>query len=449
MSQANSIYTCKNCSKEYSTENQTNFKSNQFCCKSCLEEYNRNNPDNQIEIHICEYCGAEFTRNKNSNAKCCCRKCISKLNFIIYPELKEKVYIASILGKSEEAKRKTAIKRKERDEKRRIQKEQEELNSRKAYNCENCGKLVEIKDWYKTGRFCCDKCSKSFAGKQSNKNGNTAKGMVLYNKQKAINWNIEHKTEIDKILELSKMYSSYDIQFIITNISLEKIRKILKEHNIDESKIYIHSNNKSTINLCKNVLNKSTSITFEDVEKVKEIIHKHIFEDNIPPQDIAIMYNYTGKPETFSAYLINCLHLKLKTLSEAVVTYNERIGLYDNKTEKELYYLQCDFKFSEKIYPFIKGYELLEKYSWYNQFKNWIEGLVKDHRVSKIYGYLNKINPNLISHPANCEFMLQLDNSSKSRKCSITVEELKEQIIEWDNKYGVYNQEIYNEHLLD
>lgn len=45
--------------------------------------------------------------------------------------------------------------------------------------------------------------------------------------------------------------------------------------------------------------------------------------------------------------------------------------------------------------------------------------------------------------------MKQTTNSSKREKCSITVEKLKEQIKEWDNKYSVYNKTIYKNNLLN
>ena len=137
------------------------------------------------------------------------------------------------------------------------------------------------------------------------------------------------------------------------------------------------------------------------------------------------MYKYTGVPEGFAGFLRNCLHMKIKTLSEAVVSYNERSGVYDNLTEKQLYYLQCQFKFSSKLYKHIIGNELLKDHKWFSsQENNSKDGLVRDHRVSRNYGWLNKINPKLISHPANCEFMVQIDNSSKNDNCSITLEEL-------------------------
>ena len=321
--------------------------------------------------------------------------------------------------------------------------------AKSIYICENCGITVQPENYYGSGRFCCPKCARSFSSRYANteekrkQKSETEKRNNNLKKEKLYQENIDL---INKILELSKNYNPYDIESII-DIPCYKIKKILKHYNIDYSQ-YIRACDKSTINLCKNVLQKETSITYNDVQQVKEIIHKHIFEDNIPPQDISIMYNYSGKPETFSAFLRNCLHMKIKSLSEAVTTYNERVGIYDNKTEKELYYMKCAFNFSSNLYQYVLGNELLKEHKWYSPTEN-KEGISRDHRVSIIYGWNNNINSNLISHPANCEFMLQDSNASKKEKCSITVKELKEQIKEWDAKYGIYNQEIYDEHLLN
>jgi len=40
------------------------------------------------------------------------------------------------------------------------------------------------------------------------------------------------------------------------------------------------------------------------------------------------------------------------------------------------------------------------------------------------YGFNNNINPEIISHPANCQLISQRKNSSKHMNCSITIEEL-------------------------
>jgi hypothetical protein len=53
-----------------------------------------------------------------------------------------------------------------------------------------------------------------------------------------------------------------------------------------------------------------------------------------------------------------------------------------------------------------------------------------DHRYSKMQGYLNNINPDIIGHHENLEWILTEENCSKRMKCSITLEELMEKINE-------------------
>jgi hypothetical protein len=50
-------------------------------------------------------------------------------------------------------------------------------------------------------------------------------------------------------------------------------------------------------------------------------------------------------------------------------------------------------------------------------------------------GFRNKINPKIISHPANCNLLLFSDNSIKKDNSSITMEELLKRIENWDKKY--------------
>lgn len=53
-------------------------------------------------------------------------------------------------------------------------------------------------------------------------------------------------------------------------------------------------------------------------------------------------------------------------------------------------------------------------------------------------GLANNVPPWILAHPANCRLMLYLDNVSKNKHCSITLDELKERIRLWDEKYGEY-----------
>ena len=53
--------------------------------------------------------------------------------------------------------------------------------------------------------------------------------------------------------------------------------------------------------------------------------------------------------------------------------------------------------------------------------------------ISRNYGWLNNIPPEVIAHPANCEMIIQSNNTSKGTKCSITLEELYERIEHWSD----------------
>lgn len=112
---------------------------------------------------------------------------------------------------------------------------------------------------------------------------------------------------------------------------------------------------------------------------------------------------------------------------------------YDSKnvTEYQKYYRNCAFTFKLSDYPDEFDFELIKKYGWY-QAKNHgdnLNGISRDHMVSIMFGYENDVNSSIISHPANCQLMRHNDNSSKWKKCSLTLDELQNRIIEWNKKY--------------
>lgn len=94
---------------------------------------------------------------------------------------------------------------------------------------------------------------------------------------------------------------------------------------------------------------------------------------------------------------------------------------------------QCQWKFGNDpiIIENIKGYELLKKYGMYNRIKN-PTGVVRDHKLSIFDGFKNNINLDIMSHPSNCEFLLHIDNSRKTRLSSINLEKLLENIELWN-----------------
>ncbi len=99
------------------------------------------------------------------------------------------------------------------------------------------------------------------------------------------------------------------------------------------------------------------------------------------------------------------------------------------------YGADCRFNFNLKDFPNKFDFSLIEQFGWYkakNRGDN-LQGVSRDHMVSVRYGFENGIDPKIIAHPANCKLMRHGENSSKHSKCSITLEELKQRIVEWDN----------------
>jgi predicted nucleic acid-binding Zn ribbon protein len=105
--------------------------------------------------------------------------------------------------------------------------------------------------------------------------------------------------------------------------------------------------------------------------------------------------------------------------------------------EKRKYRKECQFEFSIKDFPGEFNTDLIQEHGWYKASNrgNNLTGVARDHKVSVEWGWKNKISPNIIKHPANCELMLQNQNQKKRTKCSITLDELLQRIDEWNKKW--------------
>ena len=104
------------------------------------------------------------------------------------------------------------------------------------------------------------------------------------------------------------------------------------------------------------------------------------------------------------------------------------------RIDKAIYYQQCQFNLAG-IIDKVKGYELLQQFGMYSIHSN-LSGVVRDHRYSINHGFKSKIDPKIISHPANCEFLTHKKNASKSNKSSITLEQLQLEIEAWNGAFG-------------
>lgn len=109
------------------------------------------------------------------------------------------------------------------------------------------------------------------------------------------------------------------------------------------------------------------------------------------------------------------------------------------KLRLKKYRQDCSFRFSLKDYPNEFDFKLIKEFGWYyakNRGNN-PNGVSRDHMYSVKQGFLNGIDPKIISHPANCRLVRQCENASKGDGCIITLEELLDRIRIWDNKYQV------------
>lgn len=107
------------------------------------------------------------------------------------------------------------------------------------------------------------------------------------------------------------------------------------------------------------------------------------------------------------------------------IAIEDQMMYLNRDTDKARYRYECRFLITPDNIIQITGYELLLQHGWYNASTN-PGGVVKDHKFSVFAGYELGIDPRVIGHIANCEFLLARDNIKKSAACSITMEQLLE-----------------------
>ena len=131
--------------------------------------------------------------------------------------------------------------------------------------------------------------------------------------------------------------------------------------------------------------------------------------------------------------------LKFKTPSERIKIAREKGRCQTSKSQDiERYRQLCEFKFNLSNYPEEFDFDLITKHGWYkakNKGNN-LNGVSRDHMISIKFGYINKIDPKIISHPANCRLIPHKDNQKKRSKCNIKIGELLHRIECWNKKYA-------------
>lgn len=102
------------------------------------------------------------------------------------------------------------------------------------------------------------------------------------------------------------------------------------------------------------------------------------------------------------------------------------------------YRARAAFKFNVYEYPERFNLDLLKEFGWYspggrhgrNTNLN-LGGVSRDHLYPVKLGWENNVDPEILSHPANCELILHSENIRKRDKPALTLDELLRRIKDW------------------
>ena len=182
-----------------------------------------------------------------------------------------------------------------------------------------------------------------------------------------------------------------------------------------------------------------------DPQKIRAGVLKYNKEHNrFLHKQIIVKCCWCGKHfETDNVNSAKCCSRSCSSKLKNFRLYQEKLNTAATDAERikiqlRRYRQQCAFTFVLKEFPNEFDFSLIEKYGWYKA-KNHGDnpnGVSRDHMYSVLDGFLNNIDPKLISHPANCRLIQQSQNASKRNKSCITLDQLKERIRIWNEKYS-------------
>lgn len=137
--------------------------------------------------------------------------------------------------------------------------------------------------------------------------------------------------------------------------------------------------------------------------------------------------HWYNKTEAEKKLCLKIRAIKTRKTRELKGTYRKITDIDDY----ELYFSRTSFKHGFKPNN-EEEIKLLKEHGVFNNINN-TKGCVRDHLLSRRYGFENNIPTWIISHPANCEIVLHSENvrRSSSNDNLITLEELLERIENW------------------
>jgi hypothetical protein len=250
-------------------------------------------------------------------------------------------------------------------------------------------------------------------------------------------WNRELDEKLKALINIGKNYNDISKELNLSNRSVANRSfrlglKVLKPHR----EIILCKN-------CGNIINKtlsdekkfcdsSCSAQYNNKrrkhsEETKEKIRKSLTKSKI---NIPKIKEKTVKEIKNTRICKNCKKEKIIGKHKSICD-DCRIEYY------HVYRPSCEFDFNLSKYADEFDFNIIKEYGWYSPTnkKNNLNGVSRDHLYSVKDGYLHKIEPNIMKHPANCQLIKHTDNNIKNIYSTITIEDLYERIKKWNDKY--------------
>ena len=322
----------------------------------------------------------------------------------------------------------------------------------KEKTCEICDKRF-IPKANTVGRFCSISCTgkgrttqskvdpfismERFEYNLSPKKCRFCSSQLSYEKRKNLfcnsscsaSYNNKFISKKSKLKRKNTYKNKANIKYTHTTLSISKITGKLYNSKYHSGTWHDNNRYKSALRLSQMFNFKLGTPTTEAniIESIEKITHMYHIE-RISPFAIQKLFNNTDKSNFttwFSLIGIEKQEYIEKTHWKGKPRIKNECGIFWST-----YRRKSTFSFSDDQIRRINGYDLFIKNGIYNHRDN-PNGVVKDHMVSKKFGFDNNIDPQIIGHPANCEFLTNSDNCRKNYYCSITLEELMRRIELW------------------
>jgi hypothetical protein len=245
-------------------------------------------------------------------------------------------------------------------------------------------------------------------------------------------WTKELDNQLVKLVNLGKKHSEIAVELNITKSSVQNrctrlgVKKIpIKEHicnNCGNTFLgYVREKRKFCSNHCSNSFsNKNRKLTLETKKKISDKLKNKTTKKN------SLVKNSEKNNEIT---IRKCRFCKIENITTPrnIICETCRFNYY------KFYRPSCEFNFNIKENEEKFDMKLVENYGWYsptNKGDN-LNGVSKDHMYSVRDGFINKVDPEIIKHPANCRLILHKENNIKKFNSIISLEELEERIKNW------------------